>query len=421
MFDILKKKVASFIGGLAGKQEEKLAEPQTPDEKPIQPAPELKEEQKKVEEIAVNEPAAEPTITPLTAPAVQPPVTPTEKPSKPQKTVHAPPAKPVEDKLLPKKQPTIPRQTSPPKQEEQRDIAPRFNILSKVKSLITQEYEITPAEAEPFFDGLQIALLESDVSLDTADHLVEDLKTRIIGKKVRRGNVQNELNAEVRNAFTALFSTDSFNLANFVAAQKASGEPAVLLFVGPNGAGKTTTIAKLAQHLNENGFSSVIAAGDTFRKAAIEQASIHGEKLGVRVVKHGYGADPTAVAFDAVAAAKASKIDVVLIDTAGRQETNYNLVREMQKIERVIKPHLKIFIGEAIAGNSLVEQVKAFHGAIKLDGIILTKMDCDGKGGGSFSVAYETKLPILFMGIGQEYGDLRPFDVDWIVDNVFAA
>ena len=214
---------------------------------------------------------------------------------------------------------------------------------------------------------------------------------------------------------------EQFALFNYLAAVKAKGEVAVVLFIGPNGSGKTTTIAKLAKQLQDRGITAVIAAGDTFRKAAIEQAQMHGDRLGVRVVKHAYGADPTAVAFDAIAHAKANNIACVLIDTAGRQETNYNLVKEMEKMDRVLAPHLKIFVGEAIAGNALVEQVKKFNAAVKLDGIILTKLDCDAKGGGALSIAFETKLPVLFVGVGQEYSDLKPFDAEWIVDNVFAA
>lgn len=449
MFDLLKKKVAGFIGSLAGKEEAKIEEKTPEPAAPLPPEPTpapIQEPEQKIEPIPEpvkhehHEPKPEPITQPIPRPAEPKPIPVVTKPApKPE-----PRQEPKQEHATPKPEPApqsqryeLTRPTMTPKpvaeqrreeqreeqrnEQKERDIAPRFGILAKVKSLITQEYEITEKDAEPFFEGLEIALLESDVSYDTAQHLVADIHGRIVGRKVSRGAVQDALKQEVRTSFRNLFSTEPFNLANYVAAQKASGEPTVILFVGPNGAGKTTTIAKLASWLATQGHSSIIAAGDTFRKAAIEQASIHGEKLGVRVVKHTYGADPTAVAFDAVAAAKANKIDVVLIDTAGRQETNTNLVREMQKIERVIKPQLKIFIGEAIAGNALAEQAKSFNEAIKLDGIILTKMDCDAKGGGSFSVAYETKLPILFMGVGQEYGDLRPFDADWITDNVFAA
>ncbi|MBI3588562.1 signal recognition particle-docking protein FtsY [Candidatus Micrarchaeota archaeon] len=259
------------------------------------------------------------------------------------------------------------------------------------------------------------------LSYPTAQHMVAQLRGKLVGARVNRSDPSGEIKAAIRQSLVGLFGDSDFDFFNYLSALKARNEVAVVLFVGPNGAGKTTTIAKIADSLGKRGFSCVISASDTFRKAAIEQASLHGEKLGVRVVKQTYGSDPTAVAFDAIAHAKASRSDVVLIDTAGRQETNANLVREMEKMARVLHPHLKLFVGEAVAGNALAEQAASFNKAISLDGIVLTKMDCDAKGGGAFSIAFETKLPIVFVGIGQEYGDIRPFDAEWFVGNVMAA
>ena len=287
--------------------------------------------------------------------------------------------------------------------------------------MFSPEIELTEAEVAPAISELEMALLESDVSFDAAQFLASDLRLRLAGKRVNKSRAGEEIKEAVRESLLKTMQVEQFDLFNYLAAVKAKGEVAVVLFIGPNGSGKTTTIAKLAKQLQDRGITAVIAAGDTFRKAAIEQAQMHGDRLGVRVFKHAYGADPTAVAFDAIAHAKANNIACVLIDTAGRQETNYNLVKEMEKMDRVLAPHLKIFVGEAIAGNALVEQVKKFNAAVKLDGIILTKLDCDAKGGGALSIAFETKLPVLFVGVGQEYSDLKPFDAEWIVDNVFAA
>jgi len=301
------------------------------------------------------------------------------------------------------------------------DFKPKLGLLSRVKSVFSPEIEISQAEVAPVLEGLELAMLESDVSFDATQQIVSSLKQRLTGKKVKSGRAGDEIRDEVRGAMLSLFEAKPFDVYNFLYALKQKKEVAVILFVGPNGSGKTTTIAKLAKQLSARGFSCVIAAGDTFRKAAIEQAKFHGEKLDVRVVSHQYGSDPSAVAFDAVAHAKAESKDVVLVDTAGRQETNVNLVREMEKMERVLKPSLKIFVGEAIAGNALAEQAKQFHKAIKLDGIILTKLDCDAKGGGAFSIAHDTGLPILMIGTGQEYADLMPFDAEWLVDSVIAG
>lgn len=305
--------------------------------------------------------------------------------------------------------------------QEEIAFAPRMSLLKKATTVFSPEIVVGEEEISPALKELELALLESDVSFDTTRFLVDDLRSRLVGLRVRKSTASEEINGVVRESLLKVFQAQEFDLFNYLAAVKAKGDVGIVLFVGPNGSGKTTTIAKLAKQLQERGLASVIAASDTFRKAAIEQAQLHGERLGVRVVKHAYGSDPTAVAFDAIAHARASGLACVLVDTAGRQETNYNLVREMQKMNRVLRPHLKIFVGEAIAGNALVEQVRRFNEAIGLDGVILTKLDCDAKGGGAFSIACETKLPIIFVGVGQDYVDLKKFDAEWVVDKVFAG
>ncbi len=333
--------------------------------------------------------------------------------------------KPVEQKPADRESPRAsldraPAESAAEKQRE-RELAPKIGLLKKVTSFFSPEVELTEAEVAPVLEELNFALLESDVSAGTAEFLVADLRKRLAGTRVKKASAGSEIRGLVRASLLKAFETESFDFFNFVSAVKAKREVAVVLFVGPNGSGKTTTVAKLSKQLQEKGVSTVISASDTFRKAAIEQAALHGERLGVRVVKQAYGADPTAVAFDAIAHARANGLDCVLVDTAGRQETNYNLIKEMEKMNRVLKPHLKIFVGEAIAGNALLEQVRKFNEAVKLDGVILTKLDCDAKGGGSLSISFETKLPVLFAGVGQEYGDLKPFDAEWVVDNVFVA
>ncbi|MFH0922501.1 MAG: signal recognition particle-docking protein FtsY, partial [Candidatus Micrarchaeota archaeon] len=319
--------------------------------------------------------------------------------------------------LLPVEKQALPVEKKPAFElkEEKRELKPQLGLFSKIKSVFTNKITITEAETGRVFDDLQMALLEADVSFDTANFLVADLRARLIGREVEKNAVENAINSEVAASLSVMLTK---NKIDFLEEVKKREKPVKILFLGPNGAGKTTTIAKLVAFLKQNGFSSVISASDVFRAAAIEQASFHGEKLGVKVIKHAYGADPTAVAFDAIAHAKAQKIDCVLIDTAGRQETNFNLLKEMDKMNRVIKPDLKIFIGEAIAGNALVEQVKKFNETVGLDAIILTKLDCDAKGGTSLSLAYETQVPIAFIGVGQEYADLRPFDAQWLVKNI---
>jgi len=186
-----------------------------------------------------------------------------------------------------------------------------------------------------------------------------------------------------------------------------------------NGSGKTLSIAKIATLLKKQGMSSVMAAGDTFRAGAIEQLGIHADRVGVKLIKHGPGADPAAVAYDAIEHAKAKHKDVVLLDTAGRMQTNVNLMDEMAKIKRVAKPDLILFVGDALAGNDAVDQAKRFNEIVGIDGVILTKVDTDAKGGSALSVAYTIGKPLLFVGIGQEYEDQIPFDVQWMMDNIF--
>lgn len=326
-----------------------------------------------------------------------------------------------------KKKEEIAREVFSEKREEflvegkERDLKPKIGIFSKIKGLFGADVEISEGETKELFDQFELALLESDVSYLTAQALIEDLKRRLVGKRVKAGKIQEEVRREIAFSLATILQTSKSDFYSKIEKAKAKGQtPFIVLFLGPNGMGKTTTIAKVAHNLKKRNISSVISASDTFRAAAIEQSIHHGEKLGVKVVKHKYGADPAAVAYDAIAHAKAHKVDVVLIDTAGRQDTNVNLLSEMQKIVRVVKPDVKVFIAEAIAGSSLVNQVKAFNEKLGIDGIILTKLDCDAKGGGSLSIAYECKLPVYFVGTGQGYDDLLEFNESWIVKNIMA-
>ena len=186
--------------------------------------------------------------------------------------------------------------------------------------------------------------------------------------------------------------------------------------MGINGTGKTTTVAKFAHYMKKNGFSVVIAAGDTHRAGAIEQVTEHANRISAKVVAQRYGADPAAVARDGVLYAKAHHIDVVLIDSAGRMQTNQNLMEEMSKIVRVVKPDFKIFIGDSLAGNDAISQAQLFNKYTGFDGAILTKTDADTKGGAALSIAFTTKRPILFLGVGQEYKDMKKFEPNSFVD-----
>jgi len=210
----------------------------------------------------------------------------------------------------------------------------------------------------------------------------------------------------------------SIDVINEIRSKNAKGSPYVILFLGVNGTGKTTTIAKFAHFLKKNDIISVAAAADTFRAAAIEQLAYHMEKVGIRMIKHEYKSDPASVAFDTIQHAKAKNVQVVLIDTAGRQVTNKNLLIEMQKIVRVAEPDLIVFVGDSLAGNDALNQAKEFNKHVGIDANILTKLDADAKGGAALSISYETKKPIIFVGIGQGYDDLIPFNKDFFISSI---
>jgi len=279
-------------------------------------------------------------------------------------------------------------------------------ISTKVNSV-----KISEKEFEIYSEELEMLLLENNVALEVAEKMIKELKEKIVGKDL----LKKEIESEIKDCFKEIIENilvDPFKVVDKIRekTQDQSKEPYVILFCGINGTGKTTTIAKITQQLKENKISCVLAAADTFRAASIEQLRKHGEKLDTKVISQDYGADPAAVAFDAIKHAKKDLIDCVLIDTAGRMHTSKNLLKEIEKIVRVCNPDLKIFVGESLTGNDAIEQVKTFNWEIGIDGIILTKADIDEKGGTALSVGYVTKKPILYLGTGQEYDKIEPFD-----------
>jgi len=278
---------------------------------------------------------------------------------------------------------------------------------------------ISEKDIDDILFELELALLEGDVALEVAEQIVKSVKEDLVGRKIKRRSDVAEFTREaLKKAISDILVVGGPNLKELVQQAKKTGEPLKIMFVGVNGTGKTTTISKIADHYVKEGYTPVIAASDTFRAGAIEQISYHAEKVGVKIIRHQKGADPAAVAYDAVEHARAKKKELVLIDTAGRMQTNVNLMDEMKKIQRVVKPDLAIFVGDALTGNDAVEQARKFDDAVGVDGIILTKADADAKGGAALSIGHVINKPILFLGVGQGYGDIMEFHPDWMVEQV---
>lgn len=286
-------------------------------------------------------------------------------------------------------------------------------IFSRIKKAITEK-KVEEKDIVPVLSDIQTVLLESDVALEVSEKIVNDLKQNLVGQSVPRGKVEDVVRDSLRKSVTEILNQNPVDMEKMMKEKK----PLKIVFLGFNGTGKTTTVARLGHLLKEKGHAPIFAAGDTWRAAAQEQIEIHGKKLGIDVVKHKYGADPAAVIFDAIKAAESRKADVVLADTAGRAHSNTNLMEEMKKIVRVNKPDLKILIVDSLTGNDAVEQARLFDRAVGVDGIIMTKADVYEKGGAVLSTAWAIKRPILYIGVGQGYGDLEKFDVEKIVKNL---
>lgn len=364
MFKFLKEKLSSWFGSVKSKEKE---------EKP-------KKEKKKEEKKAIK-----------------------EKPSKKEKAV----------KKAGKK---IEKVETEEKIEEIREVKEekpeKKGFFARLKERFTKT-EVNEKDFEEIFEQLELILLENNVAYPVVEEIRKELKNKLVGLSIDKGKVEETIRTSLKETIQNLL-IEPFDLLDKVKEKS----PYVIVFFGINGSGKTTTIAKIAHMLKKNKISSVIAAADTFRAASIEQLEEHGRRIGIDVIKQKYGADPAAVAFDAVKHAKARGIQVVLIDTAGRMHTKENLMREMEKIVRVVSPDLKVFIAESITGNDVVEQAKVFDESVGIDAIILSKADIDEKGGAILSVGYVTRNPIIYLGVGQEYDKLERFDKKKFIDSL---
>jgi len=294
----------------------------------------------------------------------------------------------------------------------------RNAFSSAAKSL--GEKELKEKDIDEVLLQLEIALLESDVAIEVIDSIKSDLKEKLIGTKVNKNEIEKFVKDSLIESISELFdSAGEIDLLSNIASKKESVEPYIILFVGINGTGKTTTLAKIAHLLKKSKISVVVAAADTFRAGAIEQLKEHINRLNLKLVAQNYGSDPAAVARDAVLYAKSHKVDCVLVDTAGRMQTSKNLMEQIEKITNVVKPDFKIFVGDSLAGNDTVNQAREFHEHTKFDAAILTKSDADARGGAALSIVKITSTPVIYVGVGQEYEDLKAFDKELFLETIF--
>ncbi len=306
-------------------------------------------------------------------------------------------------------EPLAPEPVSVPAPEEETSSAEgkKAGLFTKLKVLVTErELILSEDDVREVLDELEIVLLESDVALPVTEEILEHVRRDLVGRHRKFRESPDEIVIETLRGALLDVLGEGFDLLGYI---RDHERPVRILFTGVNGTGKTTTVAKVGAYLKGQGFSVVIAAGDTFRAGAIEQIDIHAERLGIRVIQHKQGGDPSAVIYDAIEYARAHGIDVVLADTAGRFHNKQNLMNQLGKIRRVMKPDLVFYVDEAVAGNDAVVRAEEFDRTVGADGIVLTKADMDPKGGAAISIAHTIGKPLVFLGTGQGYDDLAPF------------
>ncbi|WP_224333242.1 signal recognition particle-docking protein FtsY [Haloprofundus halobius] len=279
--------------------------------------------------------------------------------------------------------------------------------LKRAAAFATGRIIIEEEDLEQPLWELEMALLQSDVEMGVAEQMLDTIREKMLGTTRKQVQTTAQLVEEaLHDALLDVISVGQFDFDQRIA---DADKPVTIIFTGVNGVGKTTSIAKLSEYFEEQGYSTVLANGDTYRAGANEQIRKHAENLDRKLIAHEQGGDPAAVIYDAVEYAEAHDIDIVLGDTAGRLHTSNDLMAQLEKIDRVVGPDMTLFVDEAVAGQDAVQRAKKFDETAEIDGAILTKADADSSGGAAISIAYVTGKPILFLGTGQEYDDIERF------------
>ncbi|MDT7888482.1 MAG: signal recognition particle-docking protein FtsY [Desulfurococcales archaeon] len=304
------------------------------------------------------------------------------------------------------------------------------NVFSSIKSSIAKGIsdaigsiatkEIRYDDIIKISSDLVIKLVEADVAYEVAEEIVKGVAKKIDGTRIGRfEDIENFVEKKLRETIEEILMRGKWQ--GDMVSMARSKKPLKIVFMGVNGVGKTTTIAKVARYLSRNGLKVLVVAGDTFRAGAQEQLAIHCSRLGIPIFRGKYGSDPGAVVFDAIKHAERSGYDAVLIDTAGRQHTDRDLMEEIKKIVRVSKPDLRVLVLDSLTGNDAVNQAREFDKYVGVDVAILTKLDANATGGSAISIIASIGKPIAFIGVGQGYDDLRSYDPEEILSKIFST
>ena len=292
------------------------------------------------------------------------------------------------------------------------------SFFSKTFGKLTSK-KLTEDDFDKIWLELEVFLLEINIAYEIVEKIESSLREMIIGENFDRFSLAKKIREVLIEEVSSVLSSREADFIEELKKIRESGDIARIIVLGVNGTGKTTTIAKIVKYLRDNDLSSVVAAADTFRAAAVEQLDEHSKKLDFKLIKHKGGSDPAAVSYDAIEHARAKNIDVVIIDTAGRMPNNSNLMQELSKIERVSKSHMNVFVGDSVSGNDLIEQINLFDKVMGITGLILTKTDTDERPGSIVTAAYSLEKPIYFLGTGQGYEDMVKFDSKLIAQKLF--
>lgn len=311
------------------------------------------------------------------------------------------------------------RESSEREEEKKgREVEVKIGLGKRVKALITNKVRIEKKDVEDVLEEFLLDLLEADVPLELAEDLQKELEEALVGREVRKEEVNSFVKENLRKILLDKME-DGYFIIDLILEKLKEKKPVVVLFFGPNGAGKTTLIAKIAYDMKKRGLKVLMIAGDTFRAGAVEQLSEHGKRLRVDVFRKERGAKPSSVIYEGLQ--KAKDYDLVLVDTAGRQSVNLNLMKELEKIKKVSSPDLSVFVLDSTLGSAAFETLKEYESIVGIDGVVLTKMDLDPKGGVAISVYSSTGKPILGISTGQGYEDLSPFRKEEIVEKILGG